>query len=58
MIPYIVNMTVAETQNKFDMKVATNTHSYTASLSAPFVVAVIPKNYGLITYNGSIITVS
>ena len=58
MIPYQINMTVAETQNRCDITVATTTHSYELSLSAPFVVAPIPHNYGLITYNGSIITVS
>lgn len=28
------------------------------NIEAGFIVPVIPKNYGLITYNGSVITVS
>lgn len=56
--PIQVKMTVAQSSQQFDMSVAANTMSLSMTVAAPFVVAPIPKNYGLITYNGSILTVS
>ena len=57
-LPIHVNMTVAQSSQQFDMTVAATSISFSMTVAAPFVVAPIPKNYGLITYNGSILTVS
>lgn len=58
MIPVMVDMTVAESTQQFTVSVAQSVHSYDMTVAAQFVVAPIPSNYGRISWNGSIITVS
>ena len=58
MIPIVVEMTVAESQQRFDLTVAESIHAFDVAVAAPFVVAPIPSNYGRIDWNGSVITVS
>ena len=58
MIPIVVDMTVAESTQRFDMEVSESIHAFNMTVAAPFIVAPIPSNYGRIDWNGSIITVS
>lgn len=56
--PIAVSMGVSESTQRFPMKAEDNNYAMDVELSMNIVAAMIPKNYGLITWNGSIITVS
>ena len=92
LVPITVEMTVAESQQQFNLTVSENVMNYNMTVSEKFIAGVtppyegeyeftptsevqtvlcngmkmsddikinpIPQNYGLITYNGSYITVS
>lgn len=56
--PIVVDMTVAADEVVFPCEVTADTIVFPVTLSTQIVVNAIPSNYGLITWNGSVLTVS
>lgn len=56
--PIVVSMGISESTQRFPMEIESNNHALSIELGVNIVAAMIPKNYGLITWNGSTITVS
>lgn len=56
--PIVVDMTVATDEVVFPVDIAADTIVYPVTLSTQIVIDAIPSNYGLITWDGSILTVS
>ena len=57
-IPCIVDMTVTESPLTVDMTVDDGSVTMDMQLDSALIVRPIPRNYGLITYNGSWLMVS
>lgn len=57
-LPIVVEMTVDESQTEYALTVQSNLEEYSMQMDVRIEVAIIPHNYGLITYNGGVITVS
>lgn len=57
-IPLVVEVTLDEFPTVLDVTVEDNTVLYDVAVDAAYIVQPIPQNYGLITWNGSYLTVS
>lgn len=56
--PIVVPMTVSVDSAVFPMSLHSNVQTFNMSVDSHIEYAKIPTYYGLITYNGSVITVS
>lgn len=56
--PIVIPMTISSNKVTYNMAVSSTEETYSMSVATKIEYAKIPPNYGLITYDGSIITVS